>query len=92
VSEGRVYTVNLDKGVQKILNRLPQKMNDRLVLAMRALAHNPRPHGCIKLEGAESDYRIRVGDFRVIYTVYDDRLVVLVIDVGPRKDIYRRRK
>ena len=88
----RVYAVILDKGVQKVLNRLPHSVNNRLILAMRSLATNPRPPGCKKLEGSENDWRIRVGEYRIIYSIEDDKLIVLVIDVGPSKDIYRRRK
>ena len=50
----------------------------------------PSSARCIKLTG-ENAYRIRVGDYRIIYTIYDDRLVVLVIDVGHRREVYRRR-
>jgi mRNA interferase RelE/StbE len=89
---GRLYTVEIEKGVLKVLNRLPRQINDRLFVALRELAHNPRPRGCVKLEGSDSDYRVRVGDYRILYTVYDERLIVLVVDVGPRKDIYRRRR
>ena len=88
----RLYTVKIEKGVLKALNRLPRQINDRLIVAMRELAHTPRPRGCVKLEGSDSDYRVRVGDYRILYTVYDERLIVLVVDVGPRKDIYRRRR
>ena len=89
MSDAKRYTVRLDKAAQKSLNRLPQRFNDRLVLAMRALADNPRPHGCKKLSGTANDYRIRVGDYRIIYTIFDDVLVVLVINIGHRKDVYR---
>jgi mRNA interferase RelE/StbE len=54
------------------------------------LKENPRPRGSIKLSG-ENAYRIRVSDYRIIYAIYDDRLVVLVIDVGHRREVYRRR-
>jgi mRNA interferase RelE/StbE len=89
VSEAKQYTVRLDKAVQKTLNRLPRRPVERLVLAMRGLADNPRPHGCKKLSGTANDYRIRVGDYRIIYTIFDDVLVVFVINVGHRKDVYR---
>ena len=56
--------------------------------AIGALAEEPRPTGSKKLRGAEGLYRIRVGDYRAIYRVEDDRRIVLVIDVGNRKDIY----
>ena len=56
--------------------------------AFPALAEEPRPPGSKKLRGEEGFHRIRVGDYRAIYRVEDDRRVVLVIDVGNRKDIY----
>ncbi|MDJ0899633.1 MAG: type II toxin-antitoxin system RelE/ParE family toxin [Xenococcus sp. MO_188.B8] len=54
-----------------------------------ALATEPRPEGVVKLKGEENLYRIRVGDYRVIYNVQDDRLLVLVVKVGHRGDVYR---
>ena len=57
---------------------------------MNALGQEPRPHGVRKLSGEEELYRIRVGDYRVIYAIEDDALIVLVVAVGDRRDIYRR--
>ena len=59
--------------------------------AIFALGHNPRPLGCKKLTGPGDLYRIRVGEWRVVYTVEDSRLVVLVVRVGHRGDVYRDR-
>ena len=59
--------------------------------AIDALEANPRPFGYDKLAGRENEYRIRVGDYRIIYAIHDDVLVVLVIEVGPRDQVYRRR-
>jgi len=53
------------------------------------LAHEPRPRGAKKLAGEEGLYRIRVGDIRVLYVVRDRELIVLVLEIGPRKDVYR---
>jgi mRNA interferase RelE/StbE len=64
-------------------------MQARLVEAADALASNPRPHGVKKLQGDENLWRIRVGAYRIVYEIHDDRLVVLVIRIGDRKDIYR---
>ena len=61
----------------------------RLREAIDALACQPRPHGCSKLSGSTHIYRVRVGDHRIIYQVADDRLLVLVIDIGHRREIYR---
>ncbi len=55
---------------------------------MAALAENPRPTGCIKLTGMEA-YRIRVGDYRIVYEITDRVLIVTVIDVGHRREVYR---
>ena len=56
------------------------------------LAVEPRPRGVVKLVGTANGYRVRVGDYRIVYEVHDDRLVVVVIRVGDRREIYRRRK
>ena len=58
------------------------------MLRIENLAENPRPPGAIKLAGQEA-YRIRVGDYRVVYAIADERLVILVVDVGHRREIYR---
>lgn len=83
------YTIELADDVIKALERLPKNVVIRLDKAIDALAENPRPHGYRKLVGTHDDYRIRVGDYRIIYSIEDDRLVILIIDVGHRKDIYR---
>jgi mRNA interferase RelE/StbE len=56
---------------------------------MEALGFDPRPRGCKKLHGEDSFYRVRAGDFRIIYAVRDDVLVVLVVKIGNRRDVYR---
>lgn len=70
----------LDPGVQK-----------RVVVILRGLGTNPYPPGSIKLQGEEDLYRVRVGDWRIIYTVRDDELLVLVVKIGHRGDVYRKR-
>lgn len=57
--------------------------------AVECLSETPRPHGCSKLSGSDCAYRIRVGDYRIIYEIYDGRLIVELIKVGHRRDIYR---
>jgi mRNA interferase RelE/StbE len=68
---------------------LERPIRQRIANALAALSENPRPHGCIKLQGLEA-YRIRVGSYRIIYEIHDDHLLVLVVDVGHRRDVYRR--
>ncbi|WP_236690203.1 type II toxin-antitoxin system RelE family toxin [Corynebacterium mustelae] len=56
---------------------------------MGELANNPRPHGCIQLWGGNGEYRIRVGSYRIIYDIQDQELIILVLRVGHRREIYR---
>jgi mRNA interferase RelE/StbE len=83
------YLVVIAPTAKKEMTRLPKKMLERIVKAIDSLADDPRPHGCLKLEGHENRYRIRVGDYRVIYSLEDDVLRVLIIRVRHRKDAYR---
>lgn len=82
-----MYQVIIEKSAQKKLYKLPAAIRDRIIIKVKALATDPRPPGCKKLMGREG-YRIRIGDYRVIYLIEDGKLTVLVIDVGDRKDIY----
>ena len=84
------YRVVITPAANRAIARLPATVRRRIADRLAALAENPRPAGSIKLAG-EDTYRIRVGDYRIIYAIEDDRLIVLVIDVGHRRDIYRRR-
>ena len=67
-----------------------KKDRRRVVDKIRSLANEPRPAGCRKLSGAER-YRLRVGRYRILYAIEDDRLIVIVVKVGDRKDVYRLR-
>jgi len=69
---------------------LEPKDRARLARKIDALAENPRPPGAEKLKGAKDLWRVRAGDYRVLYTIRDDVLVVLVIRVGHRREVYRR--
>jgi mRNA interferase RelE/StbE len=71
------------------LARLPVEMHDRLIAAPQSLAHNPRPPGCRKLAGTKNDWRIRVGDYRVVYEIADVIRVVRVHRVRHRHEVYR---
>ena len=83
------YRVVILKRAAKRLAKLPQKDYQKVKIAIRDLARNPRPQGYLKLKGSSDKFRIRVGNYRVIYQIIDQELVVTVIDVGHRKDIYR---
>jgi mRNA interferase RelE/StbE len=84
------YQVTLTESADKAVARLPKEIRLRIAERLASLSENPRPNGAIKLKG-EDAYRVRVGDYRIIYTIRDDLLIVLVIDVGHRGDVYRRR-
>lgn len=83
------YSVELTRTAEKQLRRIAKRDRNRLVEAIRSLADRPRPHGARKLQGYNDVYRIRVGQCRVVYEVFDDRVVVIVLKVGHRKDIYK---
>ena len=83
------YRVEIKPQAEKSLGRLPNPQRRRVALAIDDLARNPRPAGCAKIIGAQDAYRIRVGDYRVVYEIEDRVLVVYVVRVGHRKDVYR---
>ncbi len=85
-----VYRVEFEKAVGRALKRLDKPVQRRVFVAIAALAEDPRPPGAEMLSGSEGLFRIRVGDYRVIYAVEDDRLVVLVLHVGHRREVYRK--
>jgi mRNA interferase RelE/StbE len=61
----------------------------RLTQSIRSLGENPRPPGCVKLAGGDSLYRIRSGDYRIIYQIRDAELLIVVVALGHRREIYR---
>lgn len=83
------YTVIVPKPVQKQLDSLPDDIRNRIIERLVLLAENPRPEGAIKLKGYENEYRIRIGDYRVRYEIYDQEFVVLLLHCKHRKDVYR---
>lgn len=87
--ESRQYRVQIRKQAKKVLERLPQDLFRRITAAIGALAHEPRPFGYRKLAGVEDSYRVRVGDWRIIYTIEDDILLIVVIEIAPRGGAYR---
>lgn len=82
------YELRLRKSVERDLDHISKQDRIRIIGAIRNLADNPRPSQSIKLSGAEK-YRIRCGMCRVLYEIQDDVLVVCVVKVGHRKDVYR---
>jgi mRNA interferase RelE/StbE len=85
----RRYQLQLLPTAQRELLKLSPKIRVRVTDAIRSLQAKPRPAGCKKLAGNADYYRIRVGDYRVLYEIRDRVLVVLVIKVGHRREVYR---
>lgn len=83
------YRIEIKKSAAKEIRAIGRKKDrQRVVDRIRALADDPRPPGCTKLSGQDA-YRVREGEYRVVYTVDDDVLVVEVVKVGNRRDVYR---
>ena len=85
----RRYTVIVERQAEKTLRRLPKEILSRVDRLLVGLAEESRPAGCKKLRGYDNLYRLRAGDWRLIYAFEDDELVVLVIEIAPRGEAYR---
>lgn len=83
------YKIEWRRSTRKDLRRVPPQDVKRILSAVESLAEDPFPHGCTKLSGSEQAFRIRVGDYRILYEVIDAALIVEVIKVGHRRDVYR---
>jgi mRNA interferase RelE/StbE len=84
------YKVLIKPSAVKEIESLPRKDRSGIVYRIQGLAENPRPHGCEKLSGQEK-YRVRQGKYRILYQVFDDEVVVIVVKVAHRKDAYQSR-
>lgn len=83
------YSVTFTKASKRQFDTLPQPAKQRLGSAIEQLTHDPRPAGAIKLSGKDALYRVRGGDYRAIYQIQDKRLLILVVKVGHRREVYR---
>jgi mRNA interferase RelE/StbE len=83
------YKIEVSSTAEKALKKIPKKDLIKIVESIQILAINPFPEGCRKLAGEEGTYRIRQGNYRIIYEVGGKKLIVLILKVGHRKDIYR---
>jgi mRNA interferase RelE/StbE len=84
------YDVVLTASAEKELNKLSGQLIARIVPRFESLASNPRPPGCKKLQGGDREWRIRVGDYRVVYTIDDSKLLVEVTRIRHRSKVYER--
>ena len=85
-----MYSVIVSKSAKKTLSKLSSEVIKKILNAFDDLVEDPRPMGYIQLKG-RSGYRIRVGDYRIIYEINDGELLVLVVEIGNRKEIYKKK-
>lgn len=84
------YSVEFTTAAAKQVRKLAPPIRNRVMGAIEPLAEEPRPNGSTKLVGEDTAWRIRIGDYRVIYDVFDAELIVTVVRAGHRRDIYER--
>jgi mRNA interferase RelE/StbE len=85
-----VYEVYLERAAENDLKRLPTATFQRIIPHIKALAENPRPSSCRKLTGSKNDWRIRVGDYRILYEIDEKAKAVKIMRVRHRREVYRR--
>ncbi|MDA3872615.1 MAG: type II toxin-antitoxin system RelE/ParE family toxin [Kiritimatiellae bacterium] len=83
------YKIEFAKGVRKDFKGVPKKDAERILKKIGSLADEPRPPDCKKLTN-DASYRVRIGNYRVVYDIKDEVLLVLIVKVGHRKEIYRK--
>ncbi len=83
------YEIIIKPAAEKNLDKIPRSARRRIADALEELRNGPRPSGVVKLAGAENLWRIRIGDYRVVYEIDDARAIVSVLRVAHRKDVYR---
>jgi mRNA interferase RelE/StbE len=83
------YSIDIAPKVYKNLAKLSKDNRKRIEIKIDALAENPRPQGYKQLKGNENIFRVRVGDYRIVYEIIDDVLIVYVLDIDHRRQVYR---
>ena len=83
------YQVEFSATAEKQFRKLQKPVQLQLAQVIKLLAAEPRPRGCRRLQGYDDVYRVRSGNYRIIYSIEDHRLLIIVLKIGDRKDIYR---
>lgn len=83
------YKIFIKKSAVSELEDIPKKDLKQIIRRIQSLAQNPRPHGSQKLS-AKEQYRIRQGNFRIVYSIQDEELIVHIVKIGHRREVYRR--
>ena len=84
------YEIIITKTIQKQLDNLPNNIQERVYDKISQLAEEPRPDGVVKLKGYDNEYRIRIGDYRLVYEIQDEQLIVLLVQCKHRRDVYKK--
>jgi mRNA interferase RelE/StbE len=84
------YEIIITKSIQKQLDNLPNNIQERVYDKISQLAEEPRPDGVVKLKGYDNEYRIRIGDYRLVYEIQDEQLIVLLVQCNHRRDVYKK--
>lgn len=84
------YIIEFDRRAVKELKSVPASDQSKICEKINRLTENPRPHGAEKLSGEHNLYRIRQGDYRIVYSIFDQTLKILVVRIGDRKEVYRK--
>lgn len=85
------YAIEVARAAARQLGKLDPPVRRRIQAAVELLAEEPRPPGATKLVGGDGEWRVRTGDYRIVYEIHDDVLLVLVVALGHRRDISTRR-
>lgn len=83
------YSIEIETSAVKALSRIQKNMQVKIAAEIKALATDPRPHGCLKMSGRTDAYRIRVGNYRVIYAINDTIRVIRIEKIAHRREVYR---
>jgi mRNA interferase RelE/StbE len=84
------YEIIITKSIQKQLDNLPNNIQERVYDKISQLAEEPPPDGVVKLKGYDNEYRIRIGDYRLVYEIQDEQLIVLLLQCKHRRDVYKK--
>jgi mRNA interferase RelE/StbE len=84
-----LHQILIEKSAERDLKKLPSREFQRLVKQIKSLSGDPRPSGCRKITGSESDWRIRVGEYRIIYEIDDKQRIIRIMRVKHRREVYR---
>lgn len=85
-----MYKIELAREAEKFIRDQNKALQTKLVIVLRKLAENPRPAKATKLKGLDELYRVRVGSYRIVYTIEDQKLLILIVRIAHRKDVYKR--